>query len=429
MDAGDLMDLYTSDDPSMARARADAMSRNAQGLQGAGLVLRSLAGQRDPTGGLLSQIGQHEEDQLAQAAQHRAQMDVQRQHYANESAWRNAMLGVNQQKADQAGSLLALKAGEVKPMQDAWGNIVTPRKYQVSPGLLAGQGQAGGDAAQPGPSRRLLVNPNAPRQPAPAASSAQPAGGAAAVGPPPGSGMSQDAFDQAAEQYYRQGKAGHYGKAQGIMERAFRGRIAQLHPGEDLASTQGAFTADTASLKKQQQLLDLTQSWENTGKANLDILREVSGGLVNTGSPLANRPLRWLYQNAAGDPSVTKFHAAHSAVVNEYAKILSGNTGGGGVTEGARHEAEAMLPLDSTPEQIAAAADVLERDAGNRLSALKGQAAATQARMGHKTSPVAAPAGAAAPAAEIPTVQSPEEARKLAPGTRFKTPDGRVLVR
>ena len=41
--------------------------------------------------------------------------------------------------------------------------------------------------------------------------------------------------------------------------------------------------------------------------------------------------------------------------MNEYAKILSGSTGGGGVTEGARHEAEAMLPLDATPAQIAPA--------------------------------------------------------------------------
>ncbi len=46
----------------------------------------------------------------------------------------------------------------------------------------------------------------------------------------------------------------------------------------------------------------------------------------------------------------------------------------------------------------------------------------------NQTNPLA-PQGAAAPApAEIPTVQTPDEARKLPKGTQFRTPDGRLLT-
>jgi hypothetical protein len=152
-----------------------------------------------------------------------------------------------------------------------------------------------------------------------------------------------------------------------------------------LSEARATYGADSKSLAKQQQLLDLTKSWEETGKANLDNLKSIAGKLVNSGSPLLNKPLRAIYASAAGDPTVIAFRAAHAAVVNEYAKILSGSMGSAGVTEGARHEAEAMLPLDSTPEQIAAAAGVLETDAGNRLSALHRQTETTRARTAGKT--------------------------------------------
>jgi hypothetical protein len=47
-----------------------------------------------------------------------------------------------------------------------------------------------------------------------------------------------------------------------------------------------------------------------------------------------------------------------------------------------------------------------------------------------QTGPTAAPQAAQGqPQAQIPTINTPDEARKLPPGTQFKTPDGRLLVR
>jgi hypothetical protein len=76
MDASDLFDIYGSDD-ALAKARADAMSRRAQAMQGTGLILKTLAGDRDPTGGALGTMGQHESDQAVAAIQHRPQAQLQ----------------------------------------------------------------------------------------------------------------------------------------------------------------------------------------------------------------------------------------------------------------------------------------------------------------------------------------------------------------
>lgn len=70
------LDLYSPDD-MVAKARADAMERRARGLQGAGLIISTLTGKRDPTNGALGEIGTRDLGQVVQAAQHRPAMLMQ----------------------------------------------------------------------------------------------------------------------------------------------------------------------------------------------------------------------------------------------------------------------------------------------------------------------------------------------------------------
>ena len=209
-----------------------------------------------------------------------------------------------------------------------------------------------------------------------------------------GAPLSDPALDQAAERYARTLELPPFARgAAGEPERRrIINRASELYPGQDFVSNRANIHANAKSLDKQTLLLDLTKSWEATGSANLAVLKDAASALVNTGSPLANKPLRWLYQNAAGDPTMIKFRTAHAAVVNEYAKILSGSMGSAAVTDSARREAEGMLPLDGTPAQIAAAASVLETDAANRLGAMAKQVETTQGRIGGKKT-AEAPAG------------------------------------
>ena len=204
-----------------------------------------------------------------------------------------------------------------------------------------------------------------------------------------GGNLSPAALDQATQLYLNTGQLPNLGtRAVGAKTQILE-RAPQMAPGANIAANKADLHANQASLASQQKLFDLTKSWEATGKANLGVLRGVAGQLVDSGSPLANKPLRWLYQNAGGDPIIAKFKAAHAAVVNEYAKILSGATGSAGVTDASRREAEGMIPQDATLAQIQAAADILETDAGNRLGALAKGVEETRARMRGGSAPSA----------------------------------------
>lgn len=209
-----------------------------------------------------------------------------------------------------------------------------------------------------------------------------------------GSGLTPEALDQLAEQFHTTGALPPVGRGANaaLTIKQIVNRAAELHPDGDLAGNKAGYKADSASLASQQKILDNAESWERTGKANLNVLLGVAQNLKDTGSPWLNGPVRTFMEKGAGDPNQTAFRAAHATVVNEYAKILSGAQGSGSVTEGARHEAESMLPLDSTFEQMAAAARILDADAGNRIGSARHQVATIRGRASGKaaTSPPAA---------------------------------------
>ncbi|HEX8875381.1 MAG TPA: hypothetical protein VF777_01435 [Phycisphaerales bacterium] len=353
-DYGAILDLFDAD-PDKARNQAAALAQAMRQRRAAGTLGTIVGGPFAAAGKQFSGDADQIQQQLIGAGQHRAQVEAQRAHLANDAAWRNAMIGVRQQEADTHAAGVGLKANERGATTDAFGNPILYQKHGPG-GLLPGAvGLASGG---------------------------KPGAGGTAGGGAAGGALTPQAIDQLAEQFAKTGQIPQVGRgkaAPAIIARIVN-RAAELHPDSDLAGNKAGYKADTGSLANQQKLLDLTKSWEATGKANLGVLRGISQQLVNGRSPLVNRPLRWLYQNAAGDPTVTKFKAAHAAVVNEYAKILSGATGAAGVTDASRKEAEGMIPLDATPAQVAAAADVLETDAGNRLSALAQGVEATRDR-------------------------------------------------
>jgi hypothetical protein len=217
---------------------------------------------------------------------------------------------------------------------------------------------------------------------------------AAGVGPGGGGTLSPEAIDQWAELSNTTGTPPPRSLGPANIK-AVLNRMAALHPDSNLAENKATNKAAASSLASQQKILDNTESWERTGKANLNTLLGIAQKLHDTGSPWLNRPVREFFEKGAGDPNQTAFKAAHNAVVNEYAKILSGSTGSGGVTEGARHEAESMLPLDATMQQLTAAAQLLNTDADNRVSSLRQQYGHTKALVSGKpetdTSTTAAP--------------------------------------
>lgn len=362
LDAGDLLDLYSADDPAMARARADAMSQRARGLQGAGLILRSLTGDRDPTGGALTAIGSKDADQLASAAQHAAQLGVQRQHYA-------ALLG--HQKAQEqrwqdetANEKARLEQGRYTPVRDLYGNpthMLDAKTGAVRPLLVGGSGGAAPGGTMPG-------------------------GGAL--------GLSSDAIDQAAELYHRTGTLPPIaiGKAGAPWKMRIVNRAAELHPDADLAGNKAGFHADQSSLAKLQTQADAVNAFERTAMANLDQFLTTAKGVVDTGSPLFNMPARKFAEKVAGDPELTKFNVARQVAVQEIGKVLSGAMGNAAISDSARHEVGGLLSPDASLAQIEQAAGILRRDMENRRKSYEAELGAVRQRAGGKK---AVPAAAA----------------------------------
>lgn len=311
-DYGDILDLY-GPDLGAAKSQIQALSEAMRRRRAAGELASIVGGPFANAGKTFTGEADQMQQQIMGAAQHRGQMDVQRQHFLTQSALAQAQL-----------------ARQNAQMQEA------ARHNRATEGIQ----------------QRMI-----------------------------GGTLSPEALDVATQYYLKTGQLPNLGtRAVGVKTRILE-RAPQLSPGADIAANKAELHANQASLGKQTQLLDLTKSWEATGKANLGVLRTIAGQLIDSGSPLVNRPLRSIYQNAGGDPTIAKFKAAHAAVVNEYAKILSGATSSAGITDSARHEAEGMIPQNATLAQINAAADILETDAGNRLAALSQGVEATRARV------------------------------------------------
>lgn len=168
------------------------------------------------------------------------------------------------------------------------------------------------------------------------------------------------------------GAAGAAGRRQIIND------AAALDSGADLASNQASYGANKAALESSQKLADTTDAQEITASKNLDQFLDSAKHVTDTGSPLLNKPARWLDQNM-GDPEVAKFNAARQVAATEVARVLQG---GSQLTDSARHEIGDFAPADATGSQLAAVAQIIKRDMANRHAAQQQQLGTIKGRIG-----------------------------------------------
>lgn len=215
----------------------------------------------------------------------------------------------------------------------------------------------------------------------------------AAGGGPGGAGggdiLSPEAIEAAAQRYNQTQElpALGVGKAGGALKAKILNRAAILAAGANTSLNKAQYKADSGSLGKLQAQADIIEAFEQKAAADMDIFMGAAKEVVDAGSPLWNKPLREI-RNKLGSDKVAKFKTARTAIVTEYAKILSGATGSAGASDSARHEAEQMLPEDASLAQIDAAMGVLKKDAHNRTSTLANQMSAIRERLsGKKAAP------------------------------------------
>lgn len=150
----------------------------------------------------------------------------------------------------------------------------------------------------------------------------------------------------------------------------------------DLGSAKADFKANQASLTNIQKQRDQIVSFENTALKNLGVFEGLAKNMVDTSSPILNKPVRYLAAQAAGSPGQAAANAALQTVIPEFAKINSGAMGNAAVSDSTRHEIANIMRGDATLGQILAVSRVLRQDAANRHQSLDQQLSEIRGRIG-----------------------------------------------
>ena len=215
------------------------------------------------------------------------------------------------------------------------------------------------------------------------------------------------------------GKPIPYGLLRGMSKQATANLLDEL---PRLAAEQGMTVGDViakqADVKALGDALAVMQrqyaqisSFEHTASMNLDRAIGAAGKIGDTGSPLFNKPFRKAQKDFAGKPELAAYEAARVTAFTEVSKVLSGATGTGAATEGARHEAEEVLKGDYTLEQLQSAANMLKLDMATRTGNMRETIEAIKGKIAGK------------PAAKADSLKPPKAGQTLGADTARKYMD------
>lgn len=239
-----------------------------------------------------------------------------------------------------------------------------------------------------------------------------------------------DALDLAANQLLIDGKmpAG-FGRNQANVGAIYK-RAAELakekgQTGEAAMFNAKSIKSDQNSLSNLTKQSDMISAFESTAKKNLDMLVEQSGKVSRTSFPIVNKALM-SGRMAVGDPEAAKLMAIVKPFVDEYAKILSGQTGAAGASDTARREAAGIIAGYMSHEQIKELAPFIRQELSNRTSSLDEQRELIKARMkgGGESKPHKAAEGNTVPN-PVPAPQSYPTATNQATGEKLIFKDGK----
>lgn len=210
--------------------------------------------------------------------------------------------------------------------------------------------------------------------------------GAVAAAKADEAGLTDDDYKRAGEQYQRTGIMPSVGR-----DSVTRGKI--VHAGnqwardnglsaQDVVIMQAAYAGDKDSLKKFQASRDQIVSFEATAQKNLQLMIDAGKKLLDSGSPLLNKPLRTISRKTLGSDDQAAFDAAMLIANNEVAKVTSGGGLGGVVSDSARHEMKEAMGTAPTIGNMIAVAKILQKDMENRHQSMDATLGDIKTRIG-----------------------------------------------
>jgi len=136
----------------------------------------------------------------------------------------------------------------------------------------------------------------------------------------------------------------------------------------------GAQTSVKDATKKLTNMTASESAAINTMQLAKDKLTEIQGDstlLANIGSPKVRDAVLNLKKDWGGDPKVVAYTNYIVDALNEYGKVISGQTSGAGVTDAARGEASKIIDAGYNPDQLQAAFDSMEAAMAARTQGLQ----------------------------------------------------------
>lgn len=210
------------------------------------------------------------------------------------------------------------------------------------------------------------------------------------------------------------------GKDAALLRRQILAKAADVALSNNIGGAQSNLIhadlkANTKSLGTLTQLRTLVDSAERTASLNADQVLRLAPQGVGGSAPIFNRWIQAGRNSIAGDPAVSKFNVAITTLANEYAKVMTTNTGTGNAvtSDSARAEAHSLINNTQTLQQLQGVVQQMRTDMNNRHISLtqqdqilRGNFSAAAALKPHSASPVdtpgAAPAANAVPATALP---------------------------
>ena len=147
-------------------------------------------------------------------------------------------------------------------------------------------------------------------------------------------------------------------------------------------ANQAGFKADTASLATLTRYSDQVLAYERTANTNAtQVLQTMGKGAAGTGAPVFNAWVQHGRANWAGNADVSRFNVAVQTFATEYAKVVSGASGGAVTSDSARHEIMGMINNAQTPQQLQAVISQARTEMANRKKGLQDQQAEIRGRL------------------------------------------------
>lgn len=190
--------------------------------------------------------------------------------------------------------------------------------------------------------------------------------------------VGDSAIDYAAARYNMTGIMPSFGMSKGaaalkvkILQRAAQMAQAAGETPDQASVTQMEGKAQQTALSAIDKQQALVSNYERTADKNADLALSASSKVDRSGAPAFNKWILGGRKSLAGDPSVAQFDAANNSFVEEYAKVMSGSSGGGqAATDSARARAHEMLNTAMTPDQYKAVIGILKQEMRNRIDAM-----------------------------------------------------------